>query len=379
MADLRRATLETAEDIAAIRGDLIPNNLDRHTARLCLIRGIRYNDGFAQELREAHPEYPKITRALNAREVMSNRLPDMENQEEFPYCFWYPDVPSEETLRQLLKRYPENVLLRYQVGRACAVGGYTTLYSELQILPDVAIAEEARDSGSGKAIYELIMRAPIQYSYMDDYNRCLQETPVAGAFLNGDTCVRSILDKKQLVSATRFGVLSQPSFDITEDWSVDVQGLPLGDHPVDPIAISLLHSPLPPDLPTVDKDLLIAMAAWTGNIDRYARLHRPVWVLGERACVFHGIYHHPLFAKWKTTHLRGDAWDSFFRAAINARCIMSNDLSWLTDDGVPENELPELIWYPRTPIYIRGARTATSMYETADFACLHPRQLRGAV
>ncbi|KAL3465674.1 hypothetical protein BJX64DRAFT_285280 [Aspergillus heterothallicus] len=183
MADLRCATLERANDTAAIRGDLIPNNLARHSAHLCLILRIRSNDEFAQELCEAHPEYPEIIRVLNTREIMSNRLPGMAHQEEFPYCFWHPDFPSEETLRQLLKPYPENLLLRYQVGHACSVGGYTTLYSELQILPDVAIVEEARDSGSGKAIYELIMQAPIRSFYMDDYNRCLQESRWLAHFL----------------------------------------------------------------------------------------------------------------------------------------------------------------------------------------------------
>ncbi|KAK1855664.1 hypothetical protein CCHR01_01678 [Colletotrichum chrysophilum] len=35
--------------------------------------------------------------------------------------------------------------MRYQVGRACAVADYNKLYDELQLLPDVSIAEEAED------------------------------------------------------------------------------------------------------------------------------------------------------------------------------------------------------------------------------------------
>ncbi|KAJ5968334.1 hypothetical protein N7501_004582 [Penicillium viridicatum] len=48
-----------------------------------------------------------------------------------------------------------------------------------------------------------------------------------------------------------------------------------GLRPVDPEAVRVLCEPLPADIPTVDKDLLILMAAWSGNIDRYARLRRP--------------------------------------------------------------------------------------------------------
>jgi hypothetical protein len=100
----------------------------------------------------------------------------MDRPEEIPYCFWHPDVPSEQTLQQLLVAYPENTLLRYQIGRACAAGGYTDLYHTLGLLPEVAIAEEARDnSHSGKAIYDAIMNAPSLWTYMDDYNCCLRE------------------------------------------------------------------------------------------------------------------------------------------------------------------------------------------------------------
>ncbi|KAF9884542.1 hypothetical protein FE257_001487 [Aspergillus nanangensis] len=54
------------------------------------------------------------------------------------------NIPHEKTLSNLVEEYPEKKLLRYAVGRACAAGGYTTLYHELELLPDVAIAEEAR-------------------------------------------------------------------------------------------------------------------------------------------------------------------------------------------------------------------------------------------
>jgi hypothetical protein len=33
----------------------------------------------------------------------------MDRPEEIPYCFWHPDVPSEQTLQQLLEAYPEKL------------------------------------------------------------------------------------------------------------------------------------------------------------------------------------------------------------------------------------------------------------------------------
>ncbi|KAJ5251772.1 hypothetical protein N7489_002182 [Penicillium chrysogenum] len=110
--------------------------------------------------------------------------------------------------------YPGNELLRYQVGRACATGGYTLLYLELGLLPDVGIAEARDNRTCGQAIYESI-----------------------------------------IINPTR--------------WASTVR---------------LLCEPLSTDLPTVYKDILILMAAWSGNI--------------RRPCVVRGIYHHPFFAKW---------------------------------------------------------------------------------
>ncbi|KAL4864228.1 hypothetical protein BDV12DRAFT_176499 [Aspergillus spectabilis] len=363
------------ENEAAIRGETVPENLGNPTTRLCLVRGIRYNDGFAPELANV-PELPEITRAINARAIMSNRVPEMHIPEEFPYCFWHPDIPTQTTLRHLLDQYPDNLLLRYQVGRACAVGGYTSLYQELELLPEVAIAEEARDNKtSGHGIYELIMQAPIRYSYMDDYNLCLRDRPIADACLNGDTCVRSVLSKKQpLCARLEYHELFQPPFDITEDKCVDLKGMVPSERPVDPIAVSLLHNPLPTDLPTVDKDILILMAAWSGNIERYARLRRPTTMgHGERHCVIRGIHHYPFFAKWMSTQLRGEVLDIHIRWAINARSVMNNDLSWLTD-RTPEDDMPHLIWYPQKAsavTYEELVRRQPSMKSRVALACIH--------
>jgi hypothetical protein len=346
--------------LAAIRGEEVPSGPlgdDRGNTH-CLVRGIRYHDEFAlklQKQQEASSDEtrfpPVIWRALHARAIMSNRIPDVSDGDgdDFPYCFWYPEVPSEVTLRQLLRRFP-STKVRYQVGRACAVAGYTDLYRELDLLPDVAIAEEARDSGEkGRAIFELIMAQPVRYAVMDDYSLTVRHDAVPGAFLNGDTCVRSTLDKKQsVVDRLHSGeeqpnlLLHKPTLDIAEDWRVDVEGCRFEAQPVDPKAVELLWRPLPRDLPTVDKDLLILMAAWSGNIDRYERLRRPSEIRGEAQCVVHGIYHHTFFAKYISERPN---LDPLYAQSCHARFLMDDDLSWVTE-SLPDEHLPELIWYP---------------------------------
>lgn len=85
---------------------------------------------------------------------MSNEVPDRATNNVKPYCIWYPDLASEDTYRRLAKRCPDMI---YAVGRACAVAGYDKLYHDLDILPEVSIAEEARDNG-GKSRLESHLR-----------------------------------------------------------------------------------------------------------------------------------------------------------------------------------------------------------------------------
>ena len=184
--------------LAAIRGDRLPPNIAEqpYYMRLCVIRGIRYHHGFATDLRNT-PDHPELTRALNARAIMSNEIPDVAEPEHFPYCIWYPDVASEGTYRALAKRYPQ---MRYQVGRACAVAGYVDLYRELHLLPDISIAEEARDCGH-QELFDLIISHPMRWRVMDDYTRSVSlETPLLSVYgLNGDTAVRSTLELKRKI------------------------------------------------------------------------------------------------------------------------------------------------------------------------------------
>ncbi|KAL2818729.1 hypothetical protein BDW59DRAFT_181863 [Aspergillus cavernicola] len=316
-----------ADCLAAIQCKRVPLDLSIHdtVAICCVVRGIRYHEGFAQEL-HGKPELPEVTRTLNARAIMSNTVPMMPSPEDFPYCFWHPDVPREETLRQLLVQYPANTHLRYQVGRACAAGGYTARYDELNLLPEVAIAEEARDNTlSGQAIYDAITKAPIRYTYMNDYNCCLHPQPLPGAYLNGDTCVRSNLDMKQPMGPFKSSpLLPKLVFDITEDRCIDIDGLIPAARPIDPQVVTLLYTPLPADLPTY-------------------------WL----------------------TQLNADT-ASCIHEAVYARCIMNNDLSWLTD-SIPDQHLPHLIWFPQPAsqaTYTELVRRRPSMIQSVARACI---------
>ncbi|BCS20906.1 uncharacterized protein APUU_21338A [Aspergillus puulaauensis] len=353
-----------AEDCqAAIQGSRIPKTLDEEVHRLCTIRGIRHHYGFAKELRGVSLDF---TRALNARDIMSGIIPTMLTPEEVPYCFWYPDIPTEQTLRALVQRYPDMV---YQVARACAAAGYFDLYKELDVLPEVHVAEEAgyaaaqRNSKGSREIYDLIISQPIKFEIMNDYTRTVNTAGRRVACLNGDTAVYSSLTVRSKYSDpwdiekahmpwTEYHT-DPPYFNITEDWGIDDKDC-AGPNPKAPEDyFPLVYTPLPADLPFIDKDKLIQVAAYNGEIDRYARLRRPRMLEDEWAMVVHGIYHNPIFAKWWSTQIPEHPQHRHeinIRRAINARRIMSDDLTWLTMD-TPGGLLPELIWYPNVAHY----------------------------
>ncbi|KAB8356327.1 hypothetical protein FH972_023911 [Carpinus fangiana] len=345
-------TYSSADCLAAIRGQRLPNRgLDLDVTRCSIVRGIRYHDDFGEELRGV---LPMFTRALNARMIMSDMIPDMSDVDEFPYCIWHPDVAQENTYRELAQRYPQ---MKYLVGRACAVGGYLDLYKELDILPEVHIAEEARENKpTGAAIFELLMSSPCRYEVMNDYTRSINaENPRPLAQLNGDTAVLAFLNTKNMPE--KHFNYHGPYFNITEDmgldefsteyyapgsWSCGYESMEL-----DPLRTALLYNPLPFDLPTIQKDVLILMAAYNGDIDRYSRLRRPRMIKKERNCVVRGIYHNTLFAKWWSLQLEIEApyrnADSHIRMAIEASFIMNNDISRSIDG---KSELPYLIYFP---------------------------------
>ncbi|KAH8695444.1 hypothetical protein BGW36DRAFT_382705 [Talaromyces proteolyticus] len=379
---LRSVAFDLGEARNALRGKAVPTALGRRLTRLCIICGIRYHEQFAEnpDLEQLSHYVPEVLRALNARAIMSNKIPSMPEARDRPYCIWYPQVASQDTYRKLWQQYPD---MSYQVARACAVANYVELYLEMDLLPDTSVAEEARASGSME-IYEAIMRNPVQYRIMNDYTREITVQNPNPACLNDDTAIVSYLDVKQRVRHTG-GIEEEPIlenteqpqqaadddddmgflfpfpgfdeqiFNITEDMNVGevdwkdelyAEGPPIDYLP------ELLSQPLPVHLPQGNKDLLILMAAYYGNIERYARLRRPRMIDKELGCLVRGIYHNSMFALWCASQTMEDYAASHVKTAIHARMIMNNDLSRIInlDTRQPSRDffcaMPYLIWFP---------------------------------
>ncbi|KFY35723.1 hypothetical protein V494_05658 [Pseudogymnoascus sp. VKM F-4513 (FW-928)] len=304
-----------------------------------------------------------FARARNARLIMSDVVPGrelMSNKESYPYCIWHPGVASEDTYRKLAATYPD---MRYQVGRACAVAGYAQLYHELNLLPDPCIAEEAReasrDNDGSRHIFEQIMAAPVRYSVFNDYDLTIAlDSPKPGAFLNADTAVVATLKERKKYQ--RY-FQSKGYFNITEDLGIGLKGVRIKPAILTDDETDLLVSPLPFDLPTMNKDLLILASAYEGNVDRYARLRRKGRsVKYEVQCLVPGLYRSTAMAFWldrnpDIMHEVAEFWDEDFiidlRKGIHARHIMNNATHHLldADPPVPDEELPYWIWYPTMP------------------------------
>ncbi|KAI8224512.1 hypothetical protein K4K53_006573 [Colletotrichum sp. SAR 10_77] len=355
----------TADCCAAIRGEKVPRDLRNIIARSSLIRGMRLHLDFAtsQDVSNLCLQDPQIARARNARLIMSDVIPSTMGPQQEPYCIWFPKVASEDTYRQLVQRYPQ---MRYQVGRACAAGGYDTLYEELDLLPDVSIAEEARESDTdgGRLIYDSIMSRSCRYSVMNDDTLTIQlDDPLSPAFLNGDTETRLQLYHRP--NTPRQFSKTYPG--IEEDMHINDEYTPPEMYSeLEEFEVELLHQPLPLDLPTVKKKLLICMAAFEGNIDRYVRLSRATRGIDreETLCIVRGIYHHTMFARWwageitqNTTRVQaimntetGHRPLSMIQEAISARRIMINDPKEFVENGWPAGApKPYLIWWPLRP------------------------------
>lgn len=385
-----------AERIKAMKG--LAFDLDRNwkesrcygNNRAAVVRGIRHHLSFAQGpiitalcTGEDAGKNLDFRRARNARLIMNNIIPSAkelgidgtrdgeppQDTSKLPHCIWHPVFASEETYRVLAAQYP---LFRYPVGRARAAAGYDKLYFELGLLPDVSIAEEARESKApgAKIIYDTVMASPARYTILDDRSMSVAHdaSPFTAkpAFLNADTVVRRLIHYRPYRPGEvskyeyNYGRSMYPS--ITEDRSIKLDpdtefGLPpiLTDEEV-----HLLHSPLPLDLPTMNKTLLTLMAAYHGEVDRYARLARRDVVINDReaATIVRGIHCNPLFAKFWQGELENDTdlakWlvPFHFRAvqkAVSARRIMCGDWQEFEHGWDPNRPRPFLIWWPQKP------------------------------
>ncbi|EFR03918.1 hypothetical protein MGYG_06917 [Nannizzia gypsea CBS 118893] len=389
------------ERLAAIRGEGVPQDVDSRFGCSSVIRGIRCHYAFATSpaVREICISHPEFARARNARLIMSNVIPeDMDNSDKTtqPYCIWYPDFATEDTYRQIAQRFPS---MRYQVGRACAAAGYDSLYAELDLLPDVSIAEEARESKTegGRAIFDAVMAVPYRYAVMNDYTLSITlENPKFPAYLNGDTEVRWKLQQREPLPLAPFGYgwpyeKHWPGIE-EDDRLTDGERVRLEGHThLTPEEAQLLYTPLPQDLPTVNKTLLIQMAAYEGNVERYARLVRPFEMSDvELSCVLRGIYHHTMFARFWAAEIEQNSWRAqrvpgreippmrggkynSLRAAISARRIMINDIQEFYNGWPDDAPQPLLTWFPLKPsIYTLEelANRAPSMRQAVAIACI---------
>ncbi|KAK8061573.1 hypothetical protein PG994_007939 [Apiospora phragmitis] len=326
---------------------------------------------------------------------MSNQVPEQMAEEERPYCIWHPDLASEDTYRQLVRRYPE---MRYQAGRASAAAGYHRLYLELDLLPNVSIAEEAREGATegGRLIYQHILSYPCRYSVMDDRERSIElDKPHCPAFLNGDTQVRWYVESRVQTPEDLIGLNT-----IEEDSRINDSEFrhPELNRSLHQEEVRLLYEPLPLDLPTMKKSWLIEMAAHDGNVDRYARLSHPLVPMGyvELLSAIRGIYHHTMFARWwadqimrntpraQTTDKRipeGHKWTylDWIKQVIMARRVMVNafedkEIEEIEARGWPEG-VPclDFLWWPHRPheaILSLLADNDEDMQETAAIAAV---------
>ncbi|KAF5642689.1 hypothetical protein F52700_3116 [Fusarium sp. NRRL 52700] len=199
-------------------------------------------------------------------------------------------MASEDTYRSLASKFPD---MRHQIGRACAAAGFHTLYQELNLLPEVSIAEEARETKTDA-------QQGITRWTSDDFLPCIEEDMHLG------------LEYQELDES---------------------HGTLIADE------TKLLYSPLPRDLPTVKKTLLTQMAAHDGNIERYDRLANSGRTLKQldQGCVIRGVLHHTMYALWD------------IQRAIMARRIMLNDASAFEDGWPPGVPMPYIIWWALQP------------------------------
>ncbi|KAI6756968.1 hypothetical protein HG530_011566 [Fusarium avenaceum] len=345
----------------AIRGDAVPRLLENSNCRAALVRGIRLHYDFAMSdpVKLLSSSIPLFARARNARRIMSDDIPERMTAEEHPYCIWYPDIATEDTYHSLASKYPN---MSYQVGRACAAAGYHELFQELDLLPEVSIAEEARESETdgGKIIYDEIMSFKSRYAIMDDCTRKIElwdyECP---AYLNGNTEVRWRLEARHGIKRSWIPDLL-PCIEEDKHLGLEDQEIDERHSTLTEDEVKLLYSPLPRDLPTVKKTLLLQMAAHDGNIERYAQLANSARTLTrlDQECIVRGILHHTMFARWwadqikdNTIYARSAPYMSELQRAILARRIMLNDLAVFEPEENWPSEIrqPYIIWWPLKP------------------------------
>lgn len=107
---------------------------------LVVRRGCYFSLDFARWCKSNLKNLPEtVSTAISAKFIMNN---DLSYIVPNVYCIWYPELPTEETCRQLYFLHPE---MKYQVVCVCVHKAYNALFKELNILPDeglLTLAEE---------------------------------------------------------------------------------------------------------------------------------------------------------------------------------------------------------------------------------------------
>ena len=114
----------------------------------------------------------------------------------------------------------------------CAAAGFTDLYKELDLLPEVSIAEEACNAAEcaectegdevaevaeDAEIYQIIMSAPQRWAVMDDFTRAVNtECPQAPAFITGNMKPRRALGQR-VIPPKNLSDTTADDIDIEED------------------------------------------------------------------------------------------------------------------------------------------------------------------
>ena len=199
-----------------------------------------------------------------------------------------------------------------------------------------------------------------RYAIMNDCERSVEmveEDYECPAYLNGDTEVRWRLKARQELSSHGLQNLLPC---IEEDMHLDIERQEVDEEhgTLSNEEAKLLWQPLPQDLPTVKKTLLLQMAAYDGNIERFSRLAGGGRTLSELdlECVSRGILHHSMFARWWADQVKDDTvyakivpYIAWIQVPIVARRIMVNDYAAFEKGWPAGAPKPYIIWWPLRP------------------------------
>ncbi len=104
---------------------------DSPDEELCVTHGCYFYLDFAIWCKDNFKDCTdRILKAISAKLIMNN---DLSYVHDDVYCIWFPDQPSEETCRNLIRQHPNLV---YQVACVCCQYGYNHFFKELEILPE---------------------------------------------------------------------------------------------------------------------------------------------------------------------------------------------------------------------------------------------------